>query len=128
MNVWHRSFFSWILAVLLLVGCRPSQSTDSATPTFSIVASPTIGPTATTFLPTSTASAFPMVTPTVAIASSPAMDGLAVAFVSETIPDGTQLQPGESFTKTWTIRNSGTVTWSSVYDLFLISSNPANER
>ncbi|MGC4113702.1 MAG: NBR1-Ig-like domain-containing protein [Myxococcales bacterium] len=33
-------------------------------------------------------------------------------FVSETIPDDTHFMGGTSFTKTWTIRNTGTSTWS----------------
>jgi hypothetical protein len=32
-------------------------------------------------------------------------------FVSETIPDGTSIQAGSVFTKTWTLRNSGSSTW-----------------
>jgi transcriptional regulator with XRE-family HTH domain len=32
-------------------------------------------------------------------------------FVSETIPDGTIMQPGERFEKTWTIRNDGELVW-----------------
>jgi hypothetical protein len=35
------------------------------------------------------------------------------AFVSETLPDDTRLGPGASFTKSWTLRNSGTTTWKS---------------
>src|SRR5262249_14198062 len=42
-------------------------------------------------------------------------------FVSELIPDGTQMTPGQSFTKTWTIRNSGTTTWNSGYKLSWVS-------
>lgn len=37
------------------------------------------------------------------------------AFVDETIPDGTEVQPNTSFTKTWTLRNSGTCTWTTDY-------------
>jgi len=29
-----------------------------------------------------------------------------------TVPDGTQFAPGETFTKTWRLRNAGTCTWS----------------
>ncbi len=36
-------------------------------------------------------------------------------FVSETIPDGTEVQPGAKFTKTWTLRNTGTCTWTTNY-------------
>jgi len=34
-------------------------------------------------------------------------------FVSETIPDGTQLHAGESFVKQWTMRNTGNTTWTN---------------
>lgn len=32
-------------------------------------------------------------------------------------PDGTDLQPGEEFTKTWRLKNAGSCTWSPDYDL-----------
>jgi len=31
--------------------------------------------------------------------------------VSETVPDGTIVEPGSTFTKTWTVRNAGTADW-----------------
>jgi len=36
-------------------------------------------------------------------------------FVSETIPDGSIYQSGETFTKTWVIRNNGTCDWTTDY-------------
>jgi hypothetical protein len=36
-------------------------------------------------------------------------------FVSETIPDGTPMAPGQNFDKTWRIQNSGTCTWTATY-------------
>jgi len=39
------------------------------------------------------------------------------AFVSETILDGTVFKPGTAFTKTWTLRNAGTCTWTPRYAL-----------
>lgn len=39
-----------------------------------------------------------------------------------TIPDGTVLDPGQAFTKTWTIRNSGTCDWGG-YTLVFASDN-----
>lgn len=35
----------------------------------------------------------------------------------ETIPDGTFKSPGQTFTKTWTIQNTGTTTWLSDYQV-----------
>jgi len=40
------------------------------------------------------------------------------------IPDGTQLGPGESFTKGWRIENTGTCTWDSGYSLVYVGSVP----
>ena len=38
------------------------------------------------------------------------------AFVEDiTIPDGTLLEPGETFVKTWRLKNTGTCTWTSGY-------------
>ena len=42
-----------------------------------------------------------------------AVEGDATAFVDDTIPHGTLFKPGELFTKTWRIRNCGTVSWRS---------------
>ena len=39
----------------------------------------------------------------------------AATFISETTPDGTIFSPGETFTKTWTLRNTGTCTWDENY-------------
>jgi hypothetical protein len=45
-------------------------------------------------------------------------------FVSDvTIPDGTDLQPGVSFTKTWRLSNAGTSTWTTSYSLVFISGD-----
>jgi Ig-like domain from next to BRCA1 gene len=39
------------------------------------------------------------------------------SWVSETISDNTKMTGGSSFNKTWTIKNSGTSTWTSSYKL-----------
>lgn len=53
-------------------------------------------------------------------------------FVSETIPDGTVITPGASFTKTWTLRNDGSCTWNNGYALVFVSgdamSGPASQQ
>jgi hypothetical protein len=38
-------------------------------------------------------------------------------FVSETIPDKTIIAPGKSFTKSWTLMNTGSCAWSADYQL-----------
>jgi hypothetical protein len=42
---------------------------------------------------------------------------LAEYWADITVPDGTDFNPGESFTKTWRLRNSGTSTWTTDYGL-----------
>ena len=37
-----------------------------------------------------------------------------------TIPDGTEVKPGEELDKRWQIRNNGTCDWTSKYTLQLI--------
>jgi uncharacterized protein YkwD len=46
---------------------------------------------------------------------------LATFLSDVTIPDNTSVDPGESFTKTWKIRNAGTCTWGPGYELVLAS-------
>jgi hypothetical protein len=40
-----------------------------------------------------------------------------------TIPDGTELVPGETFTKTWRLNNTGSCTWTSGYSLVFDSGD-----
>lgn len=45
-------------------------------------------------------------------------------FVTDvTIPDGTKLNPGESFVKTWRLKNSGSCTWTTSYRVVFESGN-----
>lgn len=50
--------------------------------------------------------------------------------IDVTIPDDTQMQPGQAFSKTWRLRNAGTCTWTTAYSLAWFSgermSAPAN--
>ena len=46
------------------------------------------------------------------------------SFVGDTtIPDGTVMAPGQTFTKTWRIRNIGSCTWTSSYALVFVFGN-----
>ncbi|MCA9992312.1 MAG: peptidoglycan DD-metalloendopeptidase family protein [Anaerolineales bacterium] len=44
--------------------------------------------------------------------------------VDVTMADGTMVQAGQLFTKTWRIRNSGTTTWGAGHDLAFFAGNP----
>ena len=40
-----------------------------------------------------------------------------------TIPDGTLFEPGDVFTKTWSLKNVGSCTWTSGYDIVFYSGD-----
>lgn len=47
-----------------------------------------------------------------------------VDFVKDvTIPDGTKIAGGTSFTKTWRLRNAGSCTWTTEYDMVFVSGD-----
>lgn len=77
------------------------------------------------------ASAIPAASPTALSVDTPrprATEGPCVnnaEYVSdETIPDGTQVAPGETLDKRWRIRNSGTCDWGPGYALVRVSGPP----
>lgn len=47
----------------------------------------------------------------------------SASLIGETIPDGTIVQPGETFTKVWQIYNSGTCTWDASWQLVFSSGD-----
>jgi len=47
----------------------------------------------------------------------------ALFITDVTVPDGTIFAPGETFTKTWRLRNTGTCTWTSGYALIFQSGD-----
>ncbi len=61
-------------------------------------------------------------TPIVAL-GSPTASCYGLAFVSETIPDGTKMKPGQKFTKSWTVQNTGSCAWEVGFKFTLISGN-----
>lgn len=122
---------------LLLAAC--GSGAEEATPTVSVeqiqteaVATFAADLTSTALaLPTSTpteaatatplASETPAVTNTVAVVvptTNPTASCYGLTFVSDvTIPDNSNLTPGEKFTKTWKVRNSGSCAWQSGFKL-----------
>ncbi len=94
-------------AVVQTVMAQATQ-TARAIPTNTPQPSPTSTPT-TAPLPTETPS--PQVTPTPGLCD----DAIYVADVS--VPDGTQINPGQEFVKTWKVKNTGTCTWTRGYQI-----------
>jgi len=133
----------FILALFLLTACNgtavaePTPTVDTA----SIIAT-SIAQTmqamvetqtaAVTATPASTATPVSLPSPTVAAVSLPTAtiqsvqlptNCLIAGLVSETIPDGTVIQKGATFTKEWRIINGGTCTWNTSYKLVFESGD-----
>ncbi|NWG08284.1 MAG: hypothetical protein HXY35_16535 [Chloroflexi bacterium] len=114
--------------------------TNTPAPTNTAVSLPTFALPTTEGLPT-TSGALPTVSfnttplPGFTQVASTVVPGATVALGDEcnnnafegdvTIPDGTVMLPGEDFTKTWAIRNTGTCTWDDGYSLVFVAGDRA---
>ncbi len=76
-------------------------------------------PTATQQAAPATATISSAITPT----SAPGVCDLAAPGIpiDVTIPDDTEMDPGQAFTKIWRLKNAGTCTWRPDYQVFLFS-------
>jgi hypothetical protein len=57
------------------------------------------------------------------VAGTPEPECNSVQWEGETIPDGTKFKAGQTFTKVWKLRNTGTCTWTDGYSFRLIDGN-----
>jgi hypothetical protein len=96
------------------------QLTERAKPQATTTPEPP-GGTDTSFTPTATTDLNPEDGPDVITSPTPtvATGGVDQAefWADVTIPDGTDFNPGEGFTKVWNLKNSGTNTWTPEYTL-----------
>lgn len=99
----------------LLTQTALAAPTDTPVPT--LTAAPTFAP-----LPTNTIGVPLTTLPTTASNSATACYGLT--FVSDvTIPDNTAVTPGQTFTKTWKVKNSGTCAWDAGFKFAFTGGN-----
>jgi hypothetical protein len=131
-----------IMLSLLMSGCGGSDA--EATPTLSVEAIQTYavatfsgGLTQTalaaptnTPMPTSTVIPLPIatlanITPfATTISVNPTSSCNMMSYVNDvTIPDNTPMTPGQTFTKTWKVRNSGTCAWEAGYKFAFTSGD-----
>ncbi len=89
------------------------------------IAQSTIGlPTANPATPTPTVTSLPPTSTPYPTNTPIQIKCDAAQYVSDvTIPDGTTLSAGQSFTKTWRIRNNGSCAWTTGYSLVFVSGN-----
>ena len=91
-----------------------------ATPTPTI-SSPTVAPT---LLPSTTQQQTPVVLPTIKPPTAVVTSCDNSVYISDvTIPDGTVIPAGQSFTKTWRVSNNGSCAWTATYQLVFISGD-----
>jgi hypothetical protein len=122
-----------IIAIALLVGCNlPSnQSTQSPDLAYTQAAQTVeaeltrvaglASPTPEIPMPTFTPPATNTVPPTATNTPLPCNKAVFVSDV--TVPDNTTEPAGSTFTKTWRLRNVGTCTWTSSYQLVFMSGD-----
>jgi hypothetical protein len=142
----HTLIGSILLSSFLISACGPEEV--DATPTFSVEAIQTMAVAAFSSGLTQTAMAMPTDTPTLtpsptstntpAVTNTPGTPATSagipptascygLAFVSDvTIPDNTNMTPGQKFTKTWRVRNNGSCTWEAGFK-FAFTSGDAME-
>jgi hypothetical protein len=92
---------------------------------------PTIAPTSTpvpTTLPTIPPTAIPTSSPTATAAPTSTGCQDTAQYISDDGMDGTTYAPNTPFTKTWTVKNTGTCTWDSNYLVFQISGTTMTQQ
>jgi hypothetical protein len=125
-----------LLAVFALVLSACGSSSKEPTPTpvdpnliaAQAIATFAMGLTQTAFAqPTATLTPAPLATNTLLATFAPLGTNTpsvpvntcdSATFVNDvTVPDGTPMAPGQQFTKTWLVKNSGTCTWTPTYKI-----------
>jgi uncharacterized protein YkwD len=102
-------FYVCLSLIFFLSACGTSAtSTPTPVPATEIPPTAVVTPTA--------APATPAVTPTATTSATSSECTDAAIFVADvTIPDYSHMDPRETFTKTWRIKNTGTCAWTSGY-------------
>ncbi|HSL46351.1 MAG TPA: NBR1-Ig-like domain-containing protein [Anaerolineales bacterium] len=122
----HKIFAVIVALILLMSACVPSQPPESSISTAvaqTVEAQDTLEALSTATLPVVTDT--PSVLPSAAVTATMtpitgAVQGsceVGASLVSETYPDGTIVNPGETFTKIWNVQNTGTCYWDASWQL-----------
>jgi hypothetical protein len=132
------SFISILIAVLLLSACNlPASSPLGDQAALSTQVAQTVTAAANATQPTSAAPTVtftPIATVTATIPAATATPVCnAASFVADvTVPDNTSIEVSKPFTKTWKLKNVGSCTWTSGYQLVFDSGDqmggPASQQ
>jgi hypothetical protein len=131
--------------MIILSACGVGKTEGTPTPTplnaeeiaANAIATFSVGLTQTAFrLPSSTPMltstplpTFPVETNTPGSVSSPVPTASCYRLVyikDVTIPDNTPMSPGEAFTKTWLVQNTGSCPWEVGFKFNIVAGNPMN--
>jgi hypothetical protein len=134
MNTTRSRLFGAALLAALLAACGSGTPTLSDREASITAAALTAARVVTTAAPSPTLSPTPEATATISptgpatrTATRPVIVGPLCddsAYVSDvTIPDGTVMDPGDEFVKTWKIKNTGTCEWTTSYAIAFVSGN-----
>jgi hypothetical protein len=134
-----------VVSVLALSACAPAPAAPAPTQTVSAIYTSAAGTftaqeateiASTPPTPVPSQTALPSPAPTTGAASTglPVTGGTAAPggtsgatcnnslYINDaTIPDGTVIAPNNTFTKTWTVKNTGTCAWTTAYKLVFIT-------
>ena len=111
-------FRTEVAATVLAQVTRALALTPSVTPLSSLTAT-----NLPTFTPSLTASPPPSATVTLSSGTPKAGTENQAQWVAQSISDDTLFAPGEVFSMTWTLKNTGTSTWTAGYMLRYYSGN-----
>jgi DNA-binding CsgD family transcriptional regulator len=110
--------FTTLLVVALVLANPPTKK---------LPLTPTISAEQTSAIPTETLLPLtPTITPEPTATTGATQASVSAAdishFVSENYPDGTKVEKGATFTKTWKLQNNGSTTWTTDYSLVVTDS------
>lgn len=127
-----------LVLVLTLTGCnlpRPNATPESSGDTIGTAAAQTVAALSTQLQARATNTPAASNTPQIIVATSTQVPGTATPTVAAkpcdraefvddiTVEDGTVFKPGETFTKTWRLKNTGSCTWTTSYRVVFDSGN-----
>jgi uncharacterized protein affecting Mg2+/Co2+ transport len=99
--------------------------TAQAMPTVAPINTPTPANTAVVFNSLSPLNASGIAETPAAVLGNPTASCYSLHFISDvTVPDNTQMKPGEKFTKTWLVENNGSCAWQSGFKWTVVGGDP----
>lgn len=133
-----RTLSLWLAILIIATACAFSfggEKEDEETALQTAVAGTVAANQSTAQAGASVPEATITIAPTNTVPGAPTATALPCnrgVYISDTVPDGTKFNVGESFTMTWRMKNTGTCTWNTNYKLVFSSgekmSGPSSQN